>query len=238
MVPRPRPPRLAHEGAAVTVHHPNYAGAGFPWELRPEADKALREEWATGAPTSTIATRLTKRLGATITKSSVIGRVHRLGLPSRPSPIRRDAAKLGAGAVTIAAQRATSEYTLRRRAKKAEGIRPAKVAMLPPVEVAPEPAPAPRPLAAPRDGCRFPLWGDGRPTHRYCDQPRITNREGTPTSAYCAEHHRRCTVRAITLSAEQRAAIAQRMFLARAARTQQDGRTKLVTSSRLGGDLA
>ncbi|HEV7455127.1 MAG TPA: hypothetical protein VGN96_00005, partial [Roseococcus sp.] len=120
---------------------------------------------------------------------------------------------LGAGAVTIAAQRATSEYTLRRRAKKAEGIRPAKVAMLPPVEVAPEPAPAPAPAMArtvqdlaamvrasalPRvapqragEGCRYPLWGEERrpAERRFCDQPRRTGRDGVPNSAYCPACH-------------------------------------------------
>lgn len=214
-------------------HHPNYAGGGFPWELRPEGDVALREEWATGASASKIAARLTERLGAVVTKNSVIGRAHRLGLPSRGSPIQRGAAKQGAAAVHVAAQRATSEYTLRRRAKKAEGIRPAKVATLPPVVAAPEPAPAPRPLAAPREGCRFPLWGDARPTHRYCDQPRITNREGTPASAYCAEHHRRCTVRVAPWS-EERAA----MMRAIHSRTNGAGRTKLLTSTRLAGEIA
>lgn len=195
----------------MTAHHPNYAGAGFPWELRPEGDEALREEWATGAPASVIATRLTKRLGAAITKSSVLGRVHRLGLPGRASPIRREAAKAGAGAVTVAAQRATSEYTLRRRAKKAEGIRPAKVAMLAPVVAEAPPAPAPaiartvqelaarvRASAMPRvapmragEGCRYPLWGDERrpALRRFCDQPRRTGRDGVPNSAYCPACH-------------------------------------------------
>lgn len=42
---------------------------------------------------------------------------------------------------------------------------------------------------APGQGCRFPLWGDGKPTHRYCDQPRRMGRDGAPNSAYCPACH-------------------------------------------------
>lgn len=33
------------------------------------------------------------------------------------------------------------------------------------------------------DGCRFPMWGEGRATHAYCGRSRFAG------STYCATHH-------------------------------------------------
>ena len=48
---------------------------------------ALERLWATGATTAEIGRRLD------ITKNAVVGKAHRLGLPGRPSPIKREAHK-------------------------------------------------------------------------------------------------------------------------------------------------
>ena len=45
----------------------------------------LERLWATGATTAEIGRRLE------ISKNAVVGKAHRLGLPGRPSPIRREA---------------------------------------------------------------------------------------------------------------------------------------------------
>ncbi len=53
----------------------------------PERVAELKRLWATGATTSEIGRMLN------ITKNAVVGKSHRLGLPGRPSPIKREIAK-------------------------------------------------------------------------------------------------------------------------------------------------
>ena len=53
----------------------------------------LQELWGSGLSAKEIAARL----GSGITRNAVIGKAHRLGLSSRPSPIKRVAEKAGAG---------------------------------------------------------------------------------------------------------------------------------------------
>lgn len=43
---------------------------------------------------------------------------------------------------------------------------------------------APGPRAG---GCRFPMWGDGPPTHKYCGKKPVA-----PGEPYCPAHHARC----------------------------------------------
>ncbi|RKK04304.1 GcrA family cell cycle regulator, partial [Teichococcus wenyumeiae] len=50
----------------------------------PEAIEALRGYWAEGHSTAEIG----RRMG--ISKNAVVGKAHRLNLPPRPSPIRRE----------------------------------------------------------------------------------------------------------------------------------------------------
>lgn len=57
------------------------SGDGSPW---PRRDPELRRLWAEGLSGSEIADRMK------LTKNAVIGRVHRLNLPARRSPIIRD----------------------------------------------------------------------------------------------------------------------------------------------------
>jgi len=125
-----------------------------PW---PERDDALREHWAAGLTTVTIADRMG------LSKNAVIGRVHRLHLPSRPSPIRPK----GSGAAPKV-PRVSRVQTLVAR------------------EVVPEAVPVvPVRWAVARTSdksCCWPIGEPRTPAFRFCDAPGL---RGKP---YCAEH--------------------------------------------------
>ncbi|MFL1463115.1 GcrA family cell cycle regulator [Roseococcus sp. DSY-14] len=141
-----------------------------------EAIDRLRAFWAEGLSTAEIG----RRMG--ISKNAVVGKAHRLQLPARPSPIRRDAP---------AARPATA------------GRRPT----LPPLHVAAAPAPAvpapprreapvaaaPRPVLAPpavvrpfprasARSCCWPIGEPGTEGFRFCTA------EAMAPKPYCAEH--------------------------------------------------
>ena len=126
-----------------------------------EAKAQLRTLWDDGLSTQQIADRMGR------SKNSVVGQAHRMGLPSRPSPIRH-------GGVPKPVREPRPRVTL--------PPLPDTVA----VADAP-PAPPPPPVAitgGPR--CRFPLWGlTERATHVYCDKPALRRADGTATS-WCA----------------------------------------------------
>jgi GcrA cell cycle regulator len=124
-------------------------------------------------------------------KNSIVGRVHRMGLPARPSPIRRD------GAVQPARPA---------RAKPALPSLPSAVAPLrAPVLVAraaPVVRPAPVPPSAPvRIGpVRACCWPFGEPrtkAFRFCGDPAL------PGRSYCDDHQAASTGRG---TASERAA--------------------------------
>ena len=54
----------------------------------PERVAELKRLWATGATTAEIGRMLD------VSKNAVVGKTHRLGLPGRPSPIKREAIKV------------------------------------------------------------------------------------------------------------------------------------------------
>lgn len=143
-----------------------------------------------------------------ISKDAVLGRVHRLGLVSRPSPLanatvdqaRKDAiaADVRAGltvpriAQRLGLSRSQIRYTLTQlglstqAAATAQARRAAQPGPRHPVSLqrtrpralrraarticAEAPATARAPLAS--GGCRWPLWGDERPTQRFCNAAR------------------------------------------------------------------
>src|SRR5450631_395150 len=57
---------------------------GHKMEWSDEVNTQLRALWADGHSTAEIG----RRLG--VTKNAIVGKAHRLDLPARPSPIRRD----------------------------------------------------------------------------------------------------------------------------------------------------
>ena len=154
----------------------------------------LRVLWGEGHSTAEIG----RRLG--VSKNAVVGKAHRLDLPARPSPIRRD----GSGsAPRVRAPRRVAGPTLP-PLSSTHGPALARPMPLPvrPASIPPEPragalavAPAPaapaaaaaRPQPAPRPfaravACCWPIGEPGTKSFRFCDA------EATPGKPYCQEH--------------------------------------------------
>lgn len=162
----------------------------------------LRALWAEGLSTAEIG----RRMG--VSKNAVVGKAHRLSLPPRPSPIRRDGPALRrtaalpravgstlppltpasqpvpAPVAAMAARPAESPVPVAARAPMAQDpVRPAPVP-----EVERRPAPPLRAVSAPRGAsgrittCCWPIGEPGTPAFRFCDA------EAAPSKPYCAEH--------------------------------------------------
>lgn len=134
-------------------------------EWTEETISRLRSLWAEGLSTAEIGRRLN------ISKNAVVGKAHRLNLPSRPSPIRR--------AEGEAAPRQTIP-------KRTQG--PTLPPLSPPVSVAPalpplraiiSPPKQQQPRAAP---CCWPIGEPGKPSFHFCNAAAAV---GKP---YCDEH--------------------------------------------------
>jgi GcrA cell cycle regulator len=129
----------------------------------------LKQLWGQGLTASQIA----ERLGG-VSRNAVIGKAHRLGLSSRPSPIR--------GGVTPGPRPA-------RKPRSAPSARPAAGAAASPSTNAAEAAPAPAPKPAPRrvatggsKACMWPLGDPKEQNFHFCEAP------AEPGRPYCAEH--------------------------------------------------
>jgi GcrA cell cycle regulator len=137
--------------------------------------------WAEGLSASQIGLRIG------ITKNAVIGRVHRMGLPSRPSPL---------GAQGAAALRLAGRPLVVRHVPVVDGATLPPLASAVAVRKTPKPEPAP-PVAPPkprRDEARGCQWieGSGSPWQR-CGAPVWRY------SSWCEEHYRRVYVRRSSL---------------------------------------
>jgi GcrA cell cycle regulator len=128
-----------------------------------EAIDRLRALWAEGHSTAEIG----RRMG--ITKNAVVGKAHRLSLPPRPSPIRREAE----GEATVAAPRLPRPVVVPRLAAPAV---PAVARPTVPVAV----RPFPRVIAA--RTCCWPIGEPGTSGFRFCTA------EATSGKPYCPEH--------------------------------------------------
>ncbi|MBR0644773.1 GcrA family cell cycle regulator [Plastoroseomonas hellenica] len=146
-----------------------------------ESIDRLRALWAEGLSTAEIG----RRMG--ISKNAVVGKAHRLNLPARPSPIRREAVP------RVAVPRpAAPRIPLGREALPRETPRPAAPVIrrpAPMVAAAPAPMVTPQPTAVvrsfPRAGARTCCWPIGEPgtaDFRFCTAESLG---GKP---YCAEH--------------------------------------------------
>ncbi len=132
-------------------------------EWTEETITQLRHLWSEGLPTAEIG----RRLG--ITKNAVIGKAHRLTLPSRPSPIPAPT---------------SGEKVLRepRRATRAKSFHVSGAASLTaPSAAAPRRRIEPPPFRRAHTCC-WPLGEPGKPGFRFCDDPAL------PTKPYCATH--------------------------------------------------
>jgi GcrA cell cycle regulator len=162
-------------------------------EWNEEVIGRLRALWAEGLSTAEIGRRMA------ISKNAVVGKAHRLNLPSRPSPIRR-----GTGEPRPVVRRVVGPtlpplpaHSLPTHSLPPPPSRPIDqpfVAKRPeprPIQADPEPArptttPALRAVAAPRFGrsnpCCWPLGEPGTPSFRFCDADSL---HGKP---YCTTH--------------------------------------------------
>jgi len=161
-----------------------------------EAIETLKALWAEGHSTAEIGRRMN------ISKNAVVGKAHRLNLPARPSPIRREAAAGAQAAPAMAAPAATATVP---ETVEAPAPRPAPAPALSTLPPATQPiAPAaslaaPRPPAPPRRAapptavvrpfqrvggrsCCWPIGEPGTPEFRFCTAEAIN---GKP---YCPEH--------------------------------------------------
>lgn len=140
-------------------------------EWNEEAIGKLRALWAEGLSTAEIG----RRMG--VSKNAVVGKAHRLNLPSRPSPIRRDGER----------------SARRRQPRRVQGpTLPALSAALAPMPPEPpraleRPVPVLRAVSAPRIGarvtpCCWPIGEPGTKSFRFCDVDALA---GKP---YCEEH--------------------------------------------------
>ncbi|MBT5072546.1 MAG: global cell cycle regulator GcrA-like protein [Kordiimonadaceae bacterium] len=114
----------------------------------------LRELWDKGLSASQIA----KELAEGVTRNAVIGKAHRMGLASRPSPVKSDPAKIAAAA-----------------AKKK--IAPKKASMkVPPtsgkISI----------LDLTESMCKWPIGHPGEENFHFCGKP------SQPAFPYCANH--------------------------------------------------
>jgi GcrA cell cycle regulator len=156
-------------------------------EWTEETIARLRALWAEGHSTAEIG----RRLG--VSKNAIVGKAHRLDLPARPSPIRRDP---NAGETPRQPPtRRIEGPTLPPLASTDAPMPVVATEPLPPQPVAPQAAPAPRPVVpAPRlqpapmrpyarvITCCWPIGEPGTRDFRFCDAP------SEPGKPYCAEH--------------------------------------------------
>lgn len=136
-------------------------------EWTEERTALLKTLWLQGQTASQIA----ERLGG-VTRNAVIGKAHRLGLSSRPSPIRQRPT-----------HRTAPQHGPAVSAPRPQAAEPAK----PPVAAAPVPqmasAPARTAKAAPGSrACMWPVGDPKQPGFHFCGAP------AEPSRPYCTEH--------------------------------------------------
>ena len=144
-----------------------------------EAIERLRALWAEGHSTAEIG----RRMG--ISKNAVVGKAHRLNLPARPSPIRREAGDPAAPRpAVVRAPRVVpggARTTLPPVAQPAPA--PVPMAVLPVAPPAPPPAVVrPFPRVASARACCWPIGEPGQPDFRFCAAAAMTSKP------YCLDH--------------------------------------------------
>ena len=160
-------------------------------EWTEEAISRLRTLWAEGHSTAEIG----RRMG--ISKNAVVGKAHRLELPPRPSPIRREGSGTprpprrpvpprvnGPTLPSMAAPPPPLRAAAPAVAQHRPIVEPAR-APVPPPAIVEKPAMRPVPVARPSSrtmSCCWPLGEPGTPGFRFCDDPALA---GKP---YCGDH--------------------------------------------------
>lgn len=138
-----------------------------PWTDDREAE--LRRRWLDGESASEIA----RALGRDVSRSAVIGKIHRLGIAKRGLP---------------PTARPWSTGPRRVAPRKAPAVA-AVVGALPQTRVASPPPPPSLPVARPRaldaTGCRWPVGDPSASGFHYCEAEPVAGR------VYCAPHCRK-----------------------------------------------
>ena len=152
----------------------------------------LRTLWDEGLSTAEIG----RRLG--VSKNAVVGKAHRLDLPARPSPIRRDGS--GPAAPRRSAPRRIAGPTLPPLSSTSSiaassggpsmlprmmAPAPRPIPVPPPVRMAPPP---PRPYGR-IVTCCWPIGEPGTRSFRFCDE------SSEPGKPYCSDHAKLAYVR-------------------------------------------
>lgn len=132
----------------------------------------LRKLWEAGLSGAEIGRQMVR------SKNSVVGKVHRLNLPSRPSPIRVQAVEAG-----------RAKLTTPRRVTGAT-LAPLTVLAVPEVAVVPAEPEAPVRLD-PRRGCCWPIGEPRTKAFRFCEAPSQASK------SYCPEHQGLAYVRVV-----------------------------------------
>ena len=150
-------------------------------EWTAKAIDLLRALWAEGHSTAEIG----RRMG--VTKNAIVGKAHRLDLPARPSPIRKQDAT---GAAHAAALRRKPVREAGRMATRPVPVQAPPAPSAPPAPALSASAPS-APVAAaavrpfPRASLRSCCWPIGEPGTR---EFRFCGAEADPGRPYCAEH--------------------------------------------------
>ena len=162
----------------------------------------LRELWSEGHSTAEIG----RRLG--VSKNAVVGKAHRLDLPARPSPIRREGERppmrtgpprrfagptlppltstaIAGGTIVGNTALASAQPAAPLPPRPAGAVSPRPVASSPPRMVLPPP---PRPYGRVITCC-WPIGEPGTRSFRFCDA------ESEPGKPYCTEHVKLAYVR-------------------------------------------
>jgi GcrA cell cycle regulator len=163
----------------------------------------LKQGWESGMT----ATQIAEMLGEGVTRNAVIGKAHRLGLESRPSPVKAtDGAPAPAPRSAAAAPQPptapaqAAQSALPPAAASAPAPSTASASLAAPSGTMPAPA-APRPQAKPANAgakigkqarttlldlsdkvCKWPIGHPGEPDFHFCGKPV------NPGFPYCAEH--------------------------------------------------
>jgi GcrA cell cycle regulator len=139
-----------------------------------EAIERLRALWAEGHSTAEIG----RRMG--ISKNAVVGKAHRLNLPPRPSPIRREAGVPVAARPQPARPPRIAPVAPRTTLLPVAQATPATI----PIQAAPPPHVVVRsfPRVSSARACCWPIGEPGQPGFRFCVSEALT---GKP---YCPEH--------------------------------------------------
>ncbi|WP_431281823.1 GcrA family cell cycle regulator [Humitalea sp. 24SJ18S-53] len=148
-----------------------------------EAIETLKALWAEGHSTAEIG----RRMG--ISKNAVVGKAHRLVLPARPSPIRRDGVPrpITSGRPIMAVVPRPAPVAPRASVTRPPASPVQRIMAAAPPPAAPRAVAAPPPVvrAFPRFGgrtCCWPLGEPGTAAFRFCGGDALT---GKP---YCTEH--------------------------------------------------